>query len=213
MGESVWISGKESKATFYTDLHLAPIQQWEQELDLPCWEEGEVLHVLSLAQTRSPAPPSAVTNPSCLPVLELETGLVIITTPLLKYRLQKPAEFWRKKQDNTDDCQRLSRAFQEALGVSSSSLNLGTRHGTHPQSPKDMFLPQSSQQNSCCLCQELLCPVGMVTQAALSKPLAETGCWRVVISCNLCLGWFTKIRKKYIPELEHLWLLYHYCIF
>lgn len=50
-------------------------------------------------------------------------------------------------------------------------------------------------------------------QAALSKPLAETACLRAVISYNLCVGWFAKIRKKYIPELEHLWPLYHYCIF
>lgn len=102
---------------------------------------------------------------------------------------------------------------REALWISNSSSYLDTKQGTHPQCPKDMLLPQISQQNNYCLCQELLQPCGTVTQAVLSKPLAETACLRVVISYNLCVGWFAKIRKKYIPELEHLWLLYHYCIF
>lgn len=95
----------------------------------------------------------------------------------------------------------------------SGSLQPGHKGKGHILHPQRTFLPQTSQQNSCRRSQELLQPQDTVTQAALSKPLAETACLRVVISYNLCVGWFAKIRNKCIPELEHLWLLYHYCIF
>lgn len=55
MGESLWVSGKETKAMIYTELHLALIKQGEQELELPCWGEGEVLHCVVLGTIQVPS--------------------------------------------------------------------------------------------------------------------------------------------------------------
>jgi len=85
---------------------------------------------------------------------------------------------------------------RDALWISNSSSHLDRRQGTHPSPQKTCFHLRSPNRTTTAHAKSCYSPLGMVTQPALSKPLAETACLRVVISYNLCVGWFAKIRKS-----------------
>ena len=169
----------------------------------------------------SPASPGICSNKPLLPFYtgamlgQLETELVTITHPSAK--IQTPEISWVLKKERTGQHWWLPKTIQSlpkrpcGFQTAPRIWTQGKGHILSPQ--RTCFYLPSPNRTITAYAKSCYSPVGMVTQAAFSKPLAETACLRVVISYNLCVGWFAKIRKKYIPELEHLWLLYHYCIF
>lgn len=215
MGESVWISGKEIKAMFYTELHLAPSQQWGQEPELPCWEEGEVLHCVVLGTIQVPS-----TICSNKPLLPLCAG----AGNRAGYHHHPSAEIQRKNSRNQLTFERKNRTtlmtasnfpvpFKRPWGFQAAPRIWAQGMG-HILSPQKTCFYLRALNRTIAACAKSCCALwGWLHRLHFLNHLQRQAAEELLFLAICVLVWFTKIRKKYIPELEHLWLLYHYCIF